>query len=263
MAYKLLALDLDGTLLMPDLSIPAQVRAALLRLQRAGVCVTLSTGRMFSTAEVYARDLGLTAPLVCYNGACLRAPGEAPLLWQPLTRELQDAVLRCCDRFGWYAQLYNDDRIVVAEETEDTRRDPDSKTLPCRTVGRLIHADIALSPKIMTRCHPSETAFRAAVLKRETGEGLYIAASTPRLVEMMRRGVGKAKALEALCQKLGITPAEAVVCGDSGNDLDMVRWAGMGCAMENATPGLKEHADYICTRANSFGVLECIQRFFE
>lgn len=262
MAYKLLALDLDGTLLMPDLSIPAEVRAALLALQARGVCVTLSTGRMFTTAEAYARDLGLHAPLVCYNGAALRAPGEQPLLWEPLTRELQDAVLACCERNGWYAQLYNDDRIVVARETEDTRADPDLRTLPCREVGRLTRAALDLSPKIMTRSAPCETRFRAAVLDRATDGQLYIAASTPNLVEMMRRGVGKARALTALCGHLGIPPAEAVVCGDSGNDLDMVRWAGLGCAVGNALPVLRDAAAYVCQHSNSFGVLEVIQRFF-
>lgn len=263
MEYKLLALDLDGTLLMPDLSVPSEVQDALLRLQRRGVCVTLSTGRMFSTAEKYARAFGLDAPLVCYNGAVLRAPGDRPLLCRPLTSELQDAVLRCCDRFGWYAQLYADDQIVVERETEDTRADPDLCTRPCREVGRLILAGLPPSPKIMTRCHPGETAFRAAVLAHATDGGLYIAASTPHLVEMMRAGVGKGQALDVLCTRLGINSSQAVVCGDSGNDLDMVRWAGLGCAMNNAVPALKESADYVCKNSNSYGVLEIIKRFFE
>ena len=263
MAYKLLALDLDGTLLMPDLSVPVPVQEALRRLQQRGIFITLSTGRMFSTVEKYALELGISAPLVCYNGAVLRAAGGVPLLYEPLTLELQNAVLHCCDRFGWYAQLYNDDRIVVAQETDDTRADPDLRTLPCREVGRLVCADLQLSPKIMTRCSPSETAFRAAVLARATGGQLYIAASTPHLVEMMRIGVGKAHALSALCVQLGISPAEAVTCGDSGNDLDMIRWAGMGCAMNNAVPALKNAADYVCSTSNSFGVLEVINRFFE
>ena len=263
MDYKLLALDLDGTLLMPDLSVPAKVQEALLRLQRRGVCVTLSTGRMFSTAEKYARALGLDAPVVCYNGAVLRSPGDKPLLYEPLTPELQDAVLRCCDRFGWYAQLYADDQIVVAQETEDTRADPDLCTRPCREVGRLIFAELPPSPKIMTRCHPGETAFRTAALAHATDGGLYIAASTPYLVEMMLAGVGKARALDVLCTRLGIDRAQAVVCGDSGNDLDMVHWAGLGCAVNNAVPALKESADYVCKESNSYGVLEVIKRFFE
>lgn len=264
MPYQLLALDLDGTLLMPDLTIPRPVREALTRLTERGVLVTLSTGRMYPTVQRYAQELGLTAPLICYNGAVVRdAMGNPPLLESPLPMELQQAIIRCGEAEGWYLQLYQNDRVAAAEICEETLADPDARTLSPLALGTLSRAALTPSPKMMSFCRPEEIAHRTAVFEAATGGKLYIASSTPHLVEMMNKGVCKSAALEALCRWAGIPRENTVVCGDSGNDADMVTWAGVGCAMANATPALKAKADYVCTQRNSDGVLEVIQRYFE
>jgi len=263
MKYKMLALDLDGTLLMRDLTIPEELVQNILRLQDEGVVVTLATGRMYTTARMYAQRLGIHKPLVTYNGAWVQSPDQdTPLFDRGMTEELQHAIITLGEREGWYLQLYNDHKIVVEKISEHTEADPDMEVNPVLEVGTLSKADIKLSPKIMSRCDVGEVEERVRMLQEYVGPELFIASSHPRLIEMMRQGTSKSQALKKLCEFYGIAPEETVVCGDSGNDLDMVKWAGMGCAMGNATDSLKAAANYVCQEENSWGVLEVIKKFF-
>ena len=263
MSYKLLALDLDGTLLMPDKTIPADVKAAITKLTDAGVTVTLATGRMYPTVQNYAVELGLDTPLICYNGALIRdAAGSEPVLYKPLPMELQQAIIDCGEKHGWYLQLYQNDTVCAADITWETLADPDARTLPPRALGKLSDAKLTPSPKMMSMCPPEEVAMRTEAFRLATGDRLYIASSTPTLVEMMQKGVCKSEALKLLSEHYNITREQVVVCGDSGNDADMVAWAGMGCAMANGTDALKAIADYVCQNSNSYGVLEVMHKFF-
>jgi len=263
MTYRLLALDLDGTLLTEDSTIPAQLIDALQRLIRQDVTVTLATGRAFPTANAYAAQAGITAPLICYNGAQIRRTDGSIVYQHPMPMDLMQTVIRCCRDNGWYLQLYNRDCLVVERITQDTISDPDYPSIPSHGVGPLDRAALLPTPKMITCCYPGDAAFRTAVLHRATGGALNIATSAPRLVEIMCKGVSKAAALQQLCDLLHIPQQQTVVCGDSGNDLEMVRWAGLGCAMGNATPILKNAADYVCRAQYSYGVLEVIEKFFK
>ena len=78
----------------------------------------------------------------------------------------------------------------------------------------------------------------------------------------MDKDVTKARSLDRLCRSLGLTPDDAVACGDSDNDTEMLCWAGVGCCMHNGLASVKEQCGYVCRNANSHGVLEVIERFF-
>ena len=260
---KMLCLDLDGTLLMPDLTIPQSVIDALGALMRRGVIVTLATGRMFPSAKKYADMVHISAPLVVYNGAKVRAADSAqPLYSFPVPCDVMRRVIEIAEERGWYLQLYNDDRIVVSQVVEHTRADPDFQNAPCVEVGDLRRAALGPTPKLMTRAEPEEIVGRKALLQRLLGESLHLAASSPRLLEMMHKEVTKARSLARLCENLGLAPADVVACGDSDNDTEMLMWAGMGCCMHNGLDSVKEQCGYVCQNACSYGVLEVIERFF-
>lgn len=261
--YRMLCLDLDDTLLLPDLTIPQEVCGALRALIDRGVLVTLATGRMFPSAQKYARMVGITAPLVCYNGAVIRAasddaPQFASFLPQPVARH----IMALAAREGWYLQLYNNDRIVVAERNAFTERDGDLLNAPCDEVGDLLRAELGPTPKMMTAGNPDELPARLSRLRATLGDSLYIATSKPYLLEMMDKNVSKANSLARLAEEHGIRSEEAVACGDSTNDAEMLAWAGVGCCVANGLPALKARADYVCERERSYGVLEVMERFF-
>ncbi|MBQ3077796.1 MAG: HAD family phosphatase [Clostridia bacterium] len=262
MPYKMLCLNLDDTLLERDLTIPPQVQTALRELTAGGVLVTLATGRMFPSAARYARLLGLSAPLVVYNGAVVQAIDSKPLFSRSLPVELLCRLAAFCRQKNWYLQLYNDDVIVVDTCVEETRIDPDLAVAGCREVGDLTLAPLGPSPKAMTAGDPSVMAERLTLLRQAFGEELSIAASKPYLLEMMMKGVTKAQSLALLAQHHGIAASETVAVGDSSNDAEMIRWAGVGCCVANGLDTLKAQADYLCTGERSNGVLEVIRRFF-
>ena len=260
---KMLCLDLDETLLMPDLTIPTPVAKALRKLVERGVIVTLATGRMFPSAKKYAEQIGLTAPLVVYNGAMICAAGaEKPLYFFPVPAGAVQAILDCAYEKDWYIQLYNDNRIVVDKRVRETEIDPDLKNALCLELGDLRNACLGPTPKLMTAAEPAEIARRRAVLHERLGDRLYLAASKPYLLEMMDKGVNKAHSLDILCKHYGLSAQDAVACGDSGNDLEMLQWAGTGCCVQNGLPEVKEQCDYVCANPRSAGVLEVIERFF-
>ena len=261
--YKMLCLDLDETLLMPDLSIPDEVIAALRRLEDAGVFVTLATGRMFASARIYARKAGISRPLVVYNGAMIRSADAAePLYYKPVPISAMREILDLAMSRHWYAQLYHGDDIVVMRKTAETEIDPDLKNAACRECLDFRVNVPGETPKIMTLAEPAEIDRREAFLEERFGDRLYIAKSKPFLLEMMAGGVSKANSLELLCRKYGISPEEAVACGDSDNDAEMLRWAGLGCCVANGMDSVKSICSYVCQKGRAYGVLEVINRFF-
>lgn len=261
--YKLLALDLDDTLLEKDLSIPPTTAAKLRALQAQGVGITLATGRMFPSAQKYARELVLTLPLVTYNGAVVRAAkADTPLFAHLLPVDKMREVIKCCKEHQWYLQFYNDDRIIVEKISDETRLDPDMLNAPVMEVGNFLEADIKPSPKMMTVQKPENIASVKAILEEATGKSLYMAGSKSYLLEIMPQNVSKAKALAELAAGLGIDASEVIAVGDSSNDLEMVKWAGLGVAVANATNELKAAADYITAAPRSQGIEELIDHFF-
>ena len=267
MTYKLLALDIDGTLLQKDKSILPEIKTAIERLQSQGIYIILATGRAFPSAKKYADILNLNTPLICYNGAVMRTvQGREPLFRKCLPLPVMREIIAFGEERGWYLQLYNsdavNDAIVVERICDHTLADPDFANMPVIEAGRLSQADLSPSPKIMTRCASAEVKARLAILRENFGEKVYIVGSTPHLLEMMCKEVCKAYALRQLCDCYLISPSEIVACGDGDNDKDMLLFAGVGCAVANAVSTTKNAADYVCAAENGYGVLEAINKYF-
>jgi len=271
--YRLLALDLDGTLLEEDQSIPVKVIIALRNLIKQGIVVTLATGRMFTSVKKFANQIGINAPLISYNGAVVREPSANKASFEePLTSEQMHQVFTVCKQHSYYLQIYNDEHIVIEKRVRYTEIDPDidlanknyfevdSFLSPNRKLGN--------TPKILTcgNPSPSEMSARHLILKDALPD-LNIVSSLNNsaergLIEIMNKDVSKASALAKLCEMLGVSPSECVVCGDAPNDIEMIKWAGMGCAVANAVPDVKKAARYTAIAQRSLGVLEIIRTLF-
>ena len=137
---KLIALDLDDTLLLPDCTIPPEAVDCLKQAADRGVQVMIATGRIFPSAEGYARQLGTDCPIVCYNGAMIRRPGEAATYAAYLDPALMHRVAVYCRERGLYLQMYSNDEIVVEKLCDATLADPDSRVTAVREIGDLTRA---------------------------------------------------------------------------------------------------------------------------
>ena len=258
---RMIALDLDDTLLMPDLSVPEQVVDALKAAAAKGVKVVIATGRIFPSARSYAALLGSDSPVVCYNGAMIRSPdGGVIRAWQHEPETIREMAAFCRER-DLYLQAYAEDEIVVEKTVDKTLADPDSRATAIREMGDLTAADLLPSPKMMIFDTPERLAEIRPELEAAFPDRFYLATSKDYLLEIMPKGVSKRNTLERFARECGIAREEVMACGDNTNDREMVEWAGLGVSVANGVEELKAAADYIAAAERSWGVKEAVDRF--
>lgn len=281
---KLLALDLDGTLLDSRGQIPAANRSAIRAAESAGVLVTIATGRRFRDALPVGLELELNAPLVTHNGALLKYAGSletvaASLLAPETTLEIVrvgkqyggDALVSAdphgkgsllYDRvsednlplqryLAWATRMHGDEAESEVSHVEDLH-----DALPGHEV---IHISFSGTCKAMTRM--------LGFLEQELADSVTILPTIyPRLdftlIDILPPGATKGTGLERLAREFGIATNEIMVVGDNFNDLGMLEFAGTPVIMGNADPSLLERAEFYKTLSNDEGgVALAIDRF--
>jgi len=261
---RLLALDLDGTLIDDGLVISPGVRRAIAAAQEHGVAVTLATGRMFDATLPFAHDLGITAPLVCYQGGLIQAPdSDVPLYRATMEPALVREVLEWQARRGWHVVLYADDDVFIAGQQYP-------EIFYRSLLGeRLVWVD-DLSPVLeqhepvkflVVVAEPPEADRIEAELRRGFEGRMEVVRSHAMFVEGNPLGVSKGDALRRLAAYLGVPQAQVMAVGDQGNDVPMIAWAGVGVAMGNASHAAKAVADWIAPPLAEDGAAVAIERF--
>lgn len=264
-AYGLVALDLDGTVMGHDLAIPDAVRAAIAAAQAAGVHVTLATGRMFGATIPFARRLGIRAPLICYQGALIRDPlsDEVLLATNMPGDEAAEAVRLLLER-DIFVLAYIDERLHIAE-----RRAELNHYLSLHPEGAeiVVSADLpaqvraAAPTKLLFIAEPPVVTDELARLGAHFGERLIVTRSHAYYGELTAPGIGKGLALARLAEHLGVPREATLAIGDQENDLSMIAWAGLGLAIGNAAPVVREAADAVVPPVHEAGVAWAIRRY--
>lgn len=258
---KLVAIDIDGTLVDNDRNISPRNKEAIRNLRDNGVEVTLATGRMFDSAKIYADELGLNLPLVTYQGALVKVSATGEILYEryvdaPLA---QKVVALAADK-GFRAWFYLDDHVLVDKITPKTREYAAKYHVPIREVASL--ADCAhLSPlKLIVADYNEEALTRFEVESKEAfGSSLHIARSLAQYLEFGHPEATKADGIDAVVRYLGINPQEVMAIGDSWNDLEMLEYAGLAVVMGNARDDIKAKADYITLSNEDHGVAAALE----
>jgi len=250
--YRLLAIDLDGTLLTPRPSrnITPRARRALARAVKAGVTLVIATGQNLAVLRAMCGDLPLNGPQIIENGAVIAD------ISGNITHEHHlpaDQVLPALDLLrdsGFHRAFHTIHRVYVDRGTPRAREwysppvppveeldDVASLSpLPCiKVVG------IADEPTIRSRRDDFEQRFAGK---------LYVTQSSFDLIEFLHPEVSKGNALRQIAADLSIPACEVVAIGDNHNDLGMLRFAGLGVAMGNAHDEVKAEADFV-TRSNA------------
>jgi hypothetical protein len=271
---RLLACDIDGTLLGDDDSIPPANVSALAGLRDRGVNVVLSSGRALISIRRIAAQMFApreTDFYIGFNGA-LVAEGLAskPVWRQVLAQPVIADVARYARQHNLVLQGYVGDEFIVENDSEASRAYATGTAMERRIVDDLVDALGDGSPKLLVIDeHEVLLRHQAALedLARTNGEApsprFMTTFSKPHFLEIMPSGVTKGEGLRHLCEHLGITPAQAVAVGDSFNDIEMLREAGIGVAVANAPAEVKEAADLVAERnAGDGAVAEVVERLF-
>jgi Cof subfamily protein (haloacid dehalogenase superfamily) len=268
--YRMLALDVDGTLLDPDGTLRPRTAEAVARAARAGIRPVLCTGRRYRRARPIAEQLGLDAPLVCNSGAIVKDPADHRTLWRAdFDSELAADVL----------ELF---RTQDQPSVVFTDRDPDDFDfiVPGFPTGRELfdeyvaknreHAEIdSRGPTAARDDEPlfhacaigtlaEMLAFERTALDRVADRVQTFVLRTSRyrgtMCELLRVDASKWTAVLHLAELWGIEPGEICAVGDDANDIPMIRNAGLGVAMGHAHPEVRAAADLVTGDHDEDGV---------
>jgi len=258
---KLIALDLDNTLLEKDNKIHPKTLELLKKCISKGIFVVIATGRLFLSAEKYAKEIGPECKILCYNGCLITDSDGKSIFSSQLSVEIMEKVVEFCKERNLYCQFYLNHKILVEKVTEGTTIDPDLANTEAIEAGTFEGYKFSPSPKAMIVAKPEDVNKYQKELEQFLGGNAYLAQSQPYLIEIMPKGINKAHSLELLCKELEVDKSEVMACGDNTNDAEMIKWAGTGIAVANSVDTLKNLASYVCHSERSLGIAEAIEKF--
>ncbi|MBE3557196.1 MAG: HAD family phosphatase [Firmicutes bacterium] len=254
MRYRLLALDLDDTLLYDDFSIADEEKRAVEAVVAAGGTVALATGRMYSAARKVAEELGIAAPIISYGGASARMADGTPIFVRNVPRELALQILEYARRYQIHIHAYAGDQLVGEQDDEILRE----YARVNRVDYHLVDLEEAFSeeepPKLLLIDQPERIDALQQALAANYGERLHLTKSKPYFLEVTHPEGTKGRALAALAAALGVNREEVFAIGDAPNDREMIAWAGLGVAVANATEAVRSIADRVVPSNKDHGV---------
>lgn len=267
MAIKLIAIDMDGTLLLPDHTISPAVKNAIAAARERGVKVVLTTGRPYAGVHAYVKELHMEREgdyCITYNGALVQNASDGSTVTQTalsyddylylekLSREV-GSHFHAPDRNTLYTANRDVSYYTVHESfvatiplvfCEPENMDPNTQFL-----------------KVMMIDEPDILDKAIARIPADVKEKYTVLKSAPYFLEILDKRVNKGTGVKSLADVLGIKPEEVMTLGDQENDIAMIEYAGMGVAMENAIPSVKEVANFITKSNLEDGVAYAIEKF--
>ena len=260
--YKLIAIDLDGTLLTDELKITPDTVAAIQKVVESGVVVTIATGRMFPSAKQFAQQLGINVPLITYQGAIIKDVNEKEVMYERLvTPTIAQKLVEIASEKNVHIQVYQDDILYVTSDNDKIQAYAREADVSYTIVPNL--SDLAKKgfTKILFIEEPNVLDTLQVELRALFGTEAHIVKSKTTYLEVTHPEANKGSALLHLANELGIHRSEIIGLGDNHNDLDLIATAGLGIAMGNAVKELKDIADYVTLTNNEEGVLHAIEKF--
>lgn len=270
---RLIALDIDGTLVGDDLVLRERTREAVRAAVRRGVHVSLVTGRMASSAWVFAESLGLRDPIVAYQGALIRAMPEPTasrrgdggpplgrlLLHRPLAAEVARDAIRWCQANGLDPHVNHLERFVI--RADDPLAGDYSTFLGARAhlVPDILAWVDGPVTKIISMGEPGVPAAVLAPARDRFAGRAEVTLSHPRFLEFVAPGVDKGRALRWLARRAGVPLAQTLAVGDQWNDLEMIATAGHGAAMPSAPEAVRAAARYVVPSLAAEGAAQLIE----
>lgn len=263
MSYRLIAMDLDDTLLTDDLTVSEPTRQAMADAISRGVRITIATGRMFDSAQKIARQVGLNVPIITYQGSLIKNLMDEEVLYErSVPISVATRIYEYCIANGLHLQTYIDDKLYAPEENDKLLGYAAQSKIPYT-----IEPDFSKiighpkQTKMLVIDEPSRLDALLPEVRSLFGNEVYVTKSKPNYLEFMHLEGTKGHALRFLAAHYGIPMEETIAIGDAMNDHEMVEAAGLGVAMANAVPALKAIADYVTLSNNDDGIKHVLDKF--
>ena len=262
MNYRLMAVDMDGTLLNAENQITPVTEAAIKKAMTGGLKFTLCTGRPLQGVLRYVKQLQLDCPIITYNGAMIVHSGSGEVLFsQNMDSDEARKVWAIADKLGaalfvWsagelFARAPREKVAFYEEITKTTAKEiGDFEELVQRGITKLLWYDV---PEVLDDL--------IVDLQGAGFEKTTFTKSRAYFLEFFSAFTSKAVAMEKLGEYYGIDKSEMIAVGDQTNDLPMIEYAGLGVAMGNAVDAVKAVAGYITDTNENDGVAKVIEKF--
>ena len=265
----LIALDLDGTLIGDDLVLGRRTIAAIGAARERGIAVSIVTGRMTTSALPYARTLGLTDPIVAYQGALIRElpPRERDprlgriLAHHPLAAAAAREVIGWAKGVGLEPHVNHLERFIIG--ADDPRAEDYSSFLGARAevvpdLPRWLQRPVSKVISVAAASDPIPESVLAEGRARFAGVAA-VTISHPRFLEFLAPGVSKLGGVRHLARRARVPLGRVLAIGDQFNDLEMIAGVGHGAAMPSAPAPVRAAARYVAPPLADEGVAQLIE----
>ncbi len=264
---KLVAVDIDGTLLDKDHIVGASARLAKRICDERGVVFTVATGRVSTSAEVVARELGIAAPFIANGGAAIKVAGGPYLRVLSIPGDAARRALVTGRRFPVERYAFTGEKYVTETPCPATRPYSKGLSIPIEPVADLVEETAAgaiclvMRASVLDPGYPQVVDNLKAELEAASGGEFRVEKSLPHLLEVLHRDASKGEALRALCGILDIPVEGSLAIGDGFGDIDMIDAAGTGVLVANAGPDLSGGSRKRTRASYADGVLEAVRTF--
>ncbi len=269
MKYKLIAIDMDGTLLNSNNEVSERNKDAIKTAIDNGINVVIATGRVFVSAKYYARLTGIKAPIIACNGACIRDLCSDNILFEEsIGYEDCRFLVKAAEDEKMYYHLYDDYNFYTKELKYSSLSyyKWNEKQAPEDRIN------IQILPNLLEIIENSKVNMYKMVVidndmvklnkfreKISSNENIEIVSSWRNNIEIMNKGVSKGSGLNHLCQIMNIKKEQVIAIGDNYNDASMFEFAGLSIAMKNGEDKVKEMADIVTDTNDNDGVAKIIE----
>lgn len=266
--YKLLVLDLDGTLTNSKKEISETNLKTLIQLQQSGVRIVLASGRPTYGIVPLAETLQLKKYggfILSYNGGEIIEWSTGEILYKNLLPNEVLPMLYDESKSANLTILTYDEQYILTENPSDgyVQKEAFLNKMQIRPVDNFLEAAPVPLPKCLIVGDPQQLMQTEAELSLRLQGIISVYRSEPYFLEVVPLGIDKARSLAVLLDKLGLTREEMVAMGDGYNDQSMIEFAGMGIAMANAQDPVKQVADYVTLSNDQDGVAVAVKQFFK
>lgn len=262
---KMLALDIDGTLVGKDYILRDEVISSVRKVIReTTIKVILASGRMTHSTIPIAELLGVKTPLIVYQGAMVNDIQNNKILFhQTLEPETALQIINDIEKEGIHVNLYINDTLMMKQISDIA-----SSYSSARYVKPIVTHDYSILKKnpptkiVGLDYDTKKIAALSARLEVKYSDKLNIFNSMPEFIEAVNPEINKGQTVMNMAKELwGFEPENIMAIGDGNNDYDMIRLAGYGVAMGNATDHVKSVAKYVTGSVENLGIIQAINHF--
>ncbi|HDY7664286.1 TPA: HAD family phosphatase [Vibrio vulnificus] len=264
--YKLIALDMDGTLLNSDKQISEPNKEAIRQARAAGVTVVLASGRPLEGMQSKLEELQIDSDkdfVLFYNGSMVKNVATGEIIHeQIIDGKAAKKIARLADKLGVFVHAFSKEfGLITPQNNPYTDIEANINGLNITEMNFDALADDHPIIKTMIVAEPSALTKAIAALPATLHDEFTIVQSAPFFLEFLNPASNKGIGVAAIAEYLGIRAEEVICMGDAENDHHMLKYAGLGIAMANAMEETKQIADYITDSNNDHGVATAIEKF--